>query len=108
MSSRLTKRLLDSNSASFQMFLILLSFIAVGSYKKDICGSRGIVFKQCQRNTRISGGGGGACTEANITFFSDKTDTVFHVGTIFNRFNFSGLSLAFILSYYPILHVVKS
>ena len=86
MSSRLTKRLLDNNSASFQMFLILLSFIAVGSYKKDICGSRGIVFKQYQRNTRISGG---ACAEANITFFSDKTDTVFRVGTIFNRFNFS-------------------
>ena len=50
----------------------------------------------------IWGGGGGACAKANITFFSDKTDTVFRVGTIFNRFNFSGLSLAFILTYYLI------
>ena len=36
-----------------------------------------------------AGGGGGACAEAKIWF------------------NFSRLSVAFILKYYPILHAVK-
>ena len=46
----------------------------------------------------------GACAEAKIwRFFSEKKNFVRH----FARFNFSRLSLAFILKYYPILHVVK-
>ena len=51
-----TRRLIEENSVSFQMFLILLSFIAVGSE------SQISVFKQCQSNTHMSvffGGGGG-------------------------------------------------
>ena len=50
-----TRRLIEENSVSFQMFLILLSFIAVGSE------SQISVFKQCQSNTHMSvffGGGG--------------------------------------------------
>ena len=43
----------------------------------------------------------GACAEAKI--FSEKRNFVRH----FAGFNFSRLSLAFILKYYPILHVVK-
>ena len=57
---------MDENSVFFQMFLILLSFIALGSE------SQISVFKQCQSNTKMSvsfflgGGGGGACAEAKI------------------------------------------
>ena len=40
-----TRRLMDENSVSFQMFLILLSFITFGSE------SQIYVFKQCQNNT---------------------------------------------------------
>ena len=38
-------RLMDENSVSFQMFLILLSYITLGSE------SQVSVFKQCQSNT---------------------------------------------------------
>ena len=54
---------MDENSVSFQMFLILLSFIALGSE------SQISVFKQCQSNTKMSVSffyGGGACAEAKI------------------------------------------
>ena len=40
---------MDKNSISFQMFLILLSFIALGSE------SQISVFKQCQSNAQMSG-----------------------------------------------------
>ena len=40
-----TRRLMDENSVSFQMFLILLSFITLGSE------SQISVFKQCRSNT---------------------------------------------------------
>ena len=43
-----TRRLTDENSVSFQIFLILLSFIALGSE------SRISRFQQCQSNTRMS------------------------------------------------------
>ena len=49
-------RLMDENSVSLQMFLILLSFITLGSE------SQVSVFKQCQSNTQMSefwGGGVG-------------------------------------------------
>ena len=71
-----TRRLMDENSVSFQMLLILLSFITLSS-KSQIS-----VFEQCQSNTQKSsfffffgggGGGGGACAEAKIwRFFSVK------------------------------------
>ena len=54
---------MDENSVSFQMFLILLSLITLGSE------SQISVFKQCQSNTQMSGGffwGGGVCAEAKI------------------------------------------
>ena len=64
-----TRRLMDENSVSFQMFLILLSFITLGSERQIS------VFKQCQSHTKMSvlrflragGGGGGACAEAKIS-----------------------------------------
>ena len=40
-----SRRLMDENSVSFQMFLILLSFITLGSENQIS------VFKQCQSNT---------------------------------------------------------
>ena len=40
------RRLTDENSVSFQMFLILLSFIALGSDNQIS------VFKHCQSNTK--------------------------------------------------------
>ena len=55
---------MDENSVSFQMFLILLSLITLGSE------SQISVFKQCQSNTQMSGGvflgGGGVCAKAKI------------------------------------------
>ena len=59
------RRLMDETSVSFEMFRILLSFIALGSE------SQISVFKQCRSNTQMSGlffrgGGGGACAEAKI------------------------------------------
>ena len=56
---------MDENSVSFQMFLILLSFITLGSE------SQISVFKQCQSNTKMSGfifffWGGEVCAEAKI------------------------------------------
>ena len=44
-----TRRLMDENSVSFQMFLILLSFITLG------LESQISVFKQCQSNSQMSG-----------------------------------------------------
>ena len=97
------RRLMDENSASLQMFLILLSSITLGSE------SQISVFKQCQSNTskdvrfffyvRVE--------HAQKPKFGDfsvkKKNFIRH----FARFNFSRLSLAFILKYYPILHAVK-
>ena len=58
---------MDENSGSFQMFLILLSFVTLGSE------SQISVFKQCQSNKQMSvvvgfffWGGGGARAEAKI------------------------------------------
>ena len=52
---------MDKTGVSLQMFLILLSFITLGSE------SQIFVFKQCQSNTQMSGFfGGGACAEAKI------------------------------------------
>ena len=59
---------MDENSVSFQLFLILLSFIIALGSENQIS-----VFKQCQSKTQMSGfflggggGGEGACTEAKI------------------------------------------
>ena len=58
------RRLMDENSVSFQMFLIILSFITLGSE------SQISVFKQCQSNTQMSGffwgGGGGGGEEERM------------------------------------------
>ena len=50
------------------------------------------------------GGGGGDAQKPKFVVFSVKKEFIRH----FARFNFSRLSSAFILKYYPILHVVKS
>ena len=100
-----TRRLMDENSVSFQMLLILLSFITLSS-KSQIS-----VFEQCQSNTQKSsfffffggggGGGGGACAEAKIwRFFSvkKKKNAIRH----FAWFKFLRLLISFyfeILSY---------
>ena len=42
------RRLMDENSVSFQMFLILLSFITLG------LESQISLFKQCQSDTQMS------------------------------------------------------
>ena len=55
----------DNNKSSFLTSSIQLYFIVVGR-KPNFCGSCDIVFKQCQRNTQISVGGGGACGEAKF------------------------------------------
>ena len=67
-----TRRLIEENSVSFQMFLILLSFIAVGSE------SQISVFKQCQSNTHMSVffGGGRACAEAKKTAYGTSLGSI--------------------------------
>ena len=90
------RRLMDENSVSLQTFLILLSFITLGSERQIS------VFKQCQSITWMSvffvrG------KYAQKPKFSVKKYFIRH----FARFNFSRLSLAFILKYYAILHAVK-
>ena len=90
---------MDVKSVSFQMFLILFFFITLGSE------SQISVFKQCQSNNQMPVElffflGGGACAEAK-TWRKEKLQRHFA------RFNFSCLSLAFILKYYPTLHVVQ-
>ena len=100
-----TRHLMDVNSVYFQTFSIVLSFITPGSENQTS------VFKQCQSNTQMSGvffqGRGGVCMRRSqnleTVVFSVKKNFIRH----FARFNFSRLSLAFILKYYPILHVVK-
>ena len=68
------RRLVDENSVSFQMFLILLSSITLGSE------SQIPVFKEGQSNTKkpvmfcfFVGGGGGACAKAKIWRCEKKT-----------------------------------
>ena len=76
---------MDENSVSFQMFLILLSFTELGSE------SQISVFKQSQSSNQMPGflrRRGGACAEAKLC--------IWH----FPWFNFSRLSIAFILKYY--------
>ena len=90
---------MDENSVSFQMFLTLLSFIVLGSETQIS------VFRQSQNNTQMSVflGGGSMCRSQDFGDFLVKKTCIRH----FARFNFSRLSFAFILKYYPILHVVK-
>ena len=98
---------MDENSVSFQMFFkILLSFITLGSENQIS------VFKECQSNTLrclviwggVGGGDGSMRRRQNLEkFFSKRKNFIRR----FAWFNFSRLSLAFILKYYPILHAVK-
>ena len=85
---------MDENSVSFQMILILLYFITLGSE------SQISYFKQCQSNTQMFGSSFGGREHAQKPKFGDF---IRH----FARYNFLRLSLAFISKYYPILHVVK-
>ena len=55
------------------------------------------------RFSRAGGGGGENAQKPKFGVFSVKKNFIRH----FARFNFSRLSLAFSLKYYPILHVVK-
>ena len=80
------RRLKDENSVSFQMFLILLSSITLGS-ESQIRVFKEQYLEACFALFLCTGG---ACA-----------------GMHFARFNFSRLSLAFILKYYPILHALK-
>ena len=65
-----TRRLIDVNGASSQMFLILSSLITLGSE------SQIYVFKQCQSNTQISGGWGGGVGEGGSIRRSQNLETV--------------------------------
>ena len=84
---------MDEISVSFQMVLILLSFLALGSE------SQISVFKQCQSSTQMS------VFLRGSVYRSQNSLKKLHAALA--RFNFSRLSLAFILKYYPILLVVK-
>ena len=95
-----TWRLKDEDTISFQMFIILLSFIKFCIRKPDFC-------VQTMSEQYLD-----ACCcfsvhgeHAQKPKFGDceKKHFIRH----FARFNFSRLSLAFILKCYPILHVVK-
>ena len=70
-----TRHLMDVNSVYFQTFLIVSSFITLGSENQTS------VFKQCQSNTQMSGGffrgrGGGVHAQkpkfGDSRFFSEK------------------------------------
>ena len=89
---------MDQNSISFQMFPILLSSITLGSENQIP------VFKEGQQYVEVcfvlflcTGG------EHAQKPKSEKKNFIRHSA----RFNFSRLSLASILKYYPILHAVK-
>ena len=96
---------MDEKSVSFQMFLILLSFITLGSESQIFFSVQAI----SKRYSDVWGGGGGLRREGggrmrrSQNFFSEEKNFIRH----FARFNFSRLLLAFISKYYPILHVVK-
>ena len=71
---------MDENSVSFQMFLILLSFITLGSE------SQISAFKQCQSNVKISG----VFLERGSMYKSQNLGiVVFFSERLFARFNFS-------------------
>ena len=99
------RRLMDENGVSFQMFLILLSSITLGSE------SQMQVFNKSQSNTYkpvlfcffVRGKHAQKPKFGDIRFFSEKKNFIRH----FAGLNFSRLSLALILKYCPILHAVK-
>ena len=82
---------MDENSVSFQMFLILLYSITLGSE------SQISVFRAMSEQYL-------AVWVFSPFFLQGEHAQKPKFGA---RFNFSRLSLAFILKYYPILHVVK-
>ena len=81
---------MDEDSVSFQLFLIPCLSLYLVQKAKLLCSS---YFKAILRCLVFLWGGEHA----------QKPKFEGH----FARFNFSRLSLAFILKYYPILHVVK-
>ena len=99
-----TKRLMDVNTVSFQMLLILCLLLHLVQKAKFLSSSNAKAIIRCLAFLFFFWGGG-ACAEAKLwsRFFSEKEQFIRH----FARFNFSRLLLALILKYYPILHVVK-
>ena len=85
---------MDEKGVSFQMFLIPLSFYYTWFKKPNFC---------VQKMPEHFLYGGSMRRRKNLEIFSEKTNFIRH----FARFNFSRPSLAFILKYYPILHVAK-
>ena len=86
--------LTDENSVSFQMFLILLSSITLSVVQKAKfpCSKKvRAIFRSLFCFVCMCGGSMRRSQNLEIQF----------------RFNFSRLSLALILKYYPILHAVK-
>ena len=93
-----TKRLMDNNIASFQTFSTLLSCIAAGSY---IQISEVHVTLYSSNVKEILKYLGEHAQKPKLRDYVKKVLTAFRVGTIFAWFNFSRLSLAFTLRYYP-------
>ena len=89
---------MDENSVSLQIFLISVVFYYTWFRKPNFCAQA--TSKQYSDVCFVLGG---AYAEAKIWFFSEKKNFIRH----YALFNLSFLSLAFILKYYPILHVVK-
>ena len=90
---------MDENSVSSQIFLILLSVITplVQNVQLNFCiQAMSKQYSDVCCFLLFLGGGVG-----EIVVFSVKKNLIRH----FARFNFSRLSLAFILKYYLILHV---
>ena len=93
------RRLMDENSVSFQMFLILV-FYYTWFRKPNFCVQ---TMSEQYLEVGVFFVRGSMRRSQNLEIFSVKRNFIRH----FARFNFSRLSLAFILKYYPILHAVK-
>ena len=78
------RRLMDENNVSFQIFLILLFSITLGSESQY---------------SRVQGRSEQYLEACFVLFLCTEEAKIW--------FNFSSLSLALILKYYPILHAVK-
>ena len=92
-----TRPLMDENSVSFQIFLILLSFTDYTWFRKPNFCVQAMSKQYSDVWGFFFGGGGSMRISQNLENF------IRH----FARFNFSRLSLAFISKYYPIVHKVK-